>query len=170
MQIGILQTTNKQCEDDKNLLQQELQSREQNLQQELSVRRRMEHHLHRKLEDTKLKWEKECVSETYRVAPGSPPGVLSMRLVIVQDRRVNAIQEDLQKRLLVKEEKLKQVKAIVMESQTLRCLGLSPRPRQPRYSSSEEDLHEASPASSLLLSVCSYLTHAFLFISFSSTK
>lgn len=28
----------------------------------------MEQHLHRKLEDTKLKWEKECVSETYRAS------------------------------------------------------------------------------------------------------
>ncbi|XP_029697819.1 kinesin-like protein KIF23 isoform X1 [Takifugu rubripes] len=127
--IDVLQTTNKQCEDDKNSLQQELQSREQKLQQELSVRRRMEQHLHRKLEDTKLKWEKEC------------------------DRRVNAIQVDLQTRLLVKEEKLKQVKAIIMESQTLQCLRLSPRPCQPQDSSSEEELYEMSPASPLLLCV-----------------
>lgn len=84
----------------------------------------------------------------------------------MQDRRVNAIQVDLENRLLVKEEKLKQVKAIIMESQTLRCLRLSPRPRQPQESSSEEDLYEPRPASPLQLCVCSYLTHTFLFISF----
>lgn len=31
----------------------------------------MEQHLHRKLEDTKLKWERECVSQTYSASPYS---------------------------------------------------------------------------------------------------
>lgn len=62
-QIDVLQKTNKLCEDDMISLQQELQAREQRLQQELSDRRRMERRLHGMMEDTKLKWEKECVSQ-----------------------------------------------------------------------------------------------------------
>lgn len=58
----MLQKTHIICEEDKNSLQQELQSREQRLQQEVSDRRRMEQRMHGILEDTKLKWEKECVS------------------------------------------------------------------------------------------------------------
>lgn len=78
-----------------------------------------------------------------------------MRLVSVQDRRVNAIQVEMQNRILVKEEKLKQVKAIIMESQTTESFRLSPPHCQLQYSSSEEDLYEKSPASPLLLSVSS---------------
>lgn len=78
-----------------------------------------------------------------------------MRLVSVQDRRVNAIQVEMQNRILVKEEKLKQVKAIIMESQTPQPLRLSPRHCQLQYSSSEEDFDEKSSASPLLLSVSS---------------
>lgn len=83
-----------------------------------------------------------------------PRGVLSMRLLFVQDRRVNAIQVEMQHRLLVKEEKLKQVKAILMESQTLDSLHLSPRQCQMQYSSSEEVLCEQGPASLSLFCVC----------------
>lgn len=60
--------TNKLCEDDKNSLQQELETREQRLQQELSIRRCMEHRMHRILDDTKLQWKKECVSQTCKIS------------------------------------------------------------------------------------------------------
>lgn len=79
-----------------------------------------------------------------------PSGLLSVRLVFVQHRRVHAMEVELQNRLLVKEEKLKQVKAILMESQTL-----SPRQHHMHYSSSDEVLCEKSPASLSLFCVCS---------------
>lgn len=50
-------------EQDKRSLQQELETREQRLQRELSERRRMEQRMQGMVSDTKLKWEKECVSE-----------------------------------------------------------------------------------------------------------
>lgn len=49
-------------EHDKRSLKQELETREQRLQRELSERRRMEQRMQGMVADTKHKWEKECVS------------------------------------------------------------------------------------------------------------
>uniref|UniRef100_A0A3Q3LF76 Kinesin-like protein n=1 Tax=Mastacembelus armatus TaxID=205130 RepID=A0A3Q3LF76_9TELE len=92
--IDILQKTAKIYEDDKRSLQQELETRDQRLQRELSEKRRMEQRMHGVVSDTQLKWEKEC------------------------ERRVNAMQLEMQNKLWVKDEKLKQLKAIVTESKT----------------------------------------------------
>lgn len=50
-------------EQDKRSLQQELETREQRLQRELAERRRAEQRMQGVVTDTRLKWEKECVSE-----------------------------------------------------------------------------------------------------------
>ncbi|XP_035521466.1 kinesin-like protein KIF23 isoform X1 [Morone saxatilis] len=92
--IDILQKTTKIYEDDKRSLRHELETREQRLQRELSDKRRMEQRMHGVVTDTQYKWEKEC------------------------DRRVNAMQLEMQNKLWVKDEKLKQLKAIVTESKT----------------------------------------------------
>lgn len=49
-------------EQDKRSLQQELETREQKLQRELTDRKRMEQRMQGMVTDAKLKWEKECVS------------------------------------------------------------------------------------------------------------
>ncbi|XP_061671357.1 kinesin-like protein KIF23 isoform X2 [Syngnathoides biaculeatus] len=90
--IDILQKTTNMYEHDKRSLEQELETRVQKLQQEVSERRRMEQHMQGMVTDAKLKWEKEC------------------------ERRVNAKQLEMQNKLWVKDEKLKQLKAIVSES------------------------------------------------------
>uniref|UniRef100_A0A673XGD5 Kinesin-like protein n=1 Tax=Salmo trutta TaxID=8032 RepID=A0A673XGD5_SALTR len=90
--IDILQKTTNIYEGDKRSLQQELESREQRLQRELSERKRMEARMQGMVSDTKHQWEKEC------------------------ERRVNAKQLEMQNKLWVKDEKLKQLKAIVSES------------------------------------------------------
>uniref|UniRef100_A0A4W6DWP9 Kinesin-like protein n=1 Tax=Lates calcarifer TaxID=8187 RepID=A0A4W6DWP9_LATCA len=92
--IDILQKTTKIYEGDKRSLQHELETREQRLQRELSEKRRMEQRMHGVVSDTQHKWEKEC------------------------ERRVNAMQLEMQNKLWVKDEKLKQLKAIVTESKT----------------------------------------------------
>uniref|UniRef100_A0A3B4TVK7 Kinesin-like protein n=1 Tax=Seriola dumerili TaxID=41447 RepID=A0A3B4TVK7_SERDU len=92
--IDILQKTTKIYEDDKRSLRQELETREQRLHRELSEKRRMEQRMHGVVSDTQHKWEKEC------------------------ERRVNAMQLEMQNKLWVKDEKLKQLKAIVTESKT----------------------------------------------------
>ncbi|KAJ8002492.1 hypothetical protein DPEC_G00159470 [Dallia pectoralis] len=92
--IDILQKTTNVYEEDKRSLQQELESREQRLQREQSEKRRMEQRMQGMVQDTKLKWEKEC------------------------ERRVCAKQLEMQNKLWVKDEKLKQLKAIVTESKT----------------------------------------------------
>uniref|UniRef100_A0A6Q2Z403 Kinesin-like protein n=1 Tax=Esox lucius TaxID=8010 RepID=A0A6Q2Z403_ESOLU len=92
--IDILQKTTNVYEEDKRSLQQELESREQRLQREQSEKRRMEQRMQSMVQDTKLKWEKEC------------------------ERRVCAKQLEMQNKLWVKDEKLKQLKAIVTESKT----------------------------------------------------
>lgn len=61
-QIDILQKTTKIFEDDKRSLQQELETREQRLQKELSEKRRIEQRMNGVISDTQFKWEKECVS------------------------------------------------------------------------------------------------------------
>lgn len=92
--IDILQKTTKVYEDDKRSLQQELETRGQRLQRELSEKRRMEQRMQGAVSDTQHKWEKECL------------------------RRVNAMQLEMQSKLWVKNEKLNQLKAIVSESKT----------------------------------------------------
>uniref|UniRef100_A0A6Q2XRD7 Kinesin-like protein n=1 Tax=Esox lucius TaxID=8010 RepID=A0A6Q2XRD7_ESOLU len=59
--IDILQKTTNIYEEDKRSLQQELESRDQKLQRELSERRRMEARMQGMVTDTKHKWEKECL-------------------------------------------------------------------------------------------------------------
>ncbi|XP_041794378.1 kinesin-like protein KIF23 isoform X2 [Chelmon rostratus] len=123
--IDILQKTAKIYEDDKRSLQQELETREQRLQRELSDKRRMEQRMHGVVTDTQLKWEKEC------------------------DRRVNAKQLEMQNKLWVKDEKLKQLKAIVTESKTSGRPDPPQRQTQPKRPSREERLpakRSASPS------------------------
>lgn len=62
IQIDILQKTTKVYEEDKRSLRQELETREQRLQRELTDKRRMEQRLNGVVTDTQFKWEKECVS------------------------------------------------------------------------------------------------------------
>lgn len=106
--IDILQKTTKIFEDDKRSLQHELGTRDQRLQRELSEKRRMEQRLHGVISDTQFKWEKEC------------------------ERRVNALQLEMQNKLWVKDEKLKQLKAIVTESKTPGRPEPPPRQTQPQ--------------------------------------
>ncbi|XP_042084401.1 kinesin-like protein KIF23 isoform X3 [Haplochromis burtoni] len=106
--IDILQKTTKIFEDDKRSLQHELETREQRLQRELSEKRRMEQRMHGVISDTQFKWEKEC------------------------ERRVNALQLEMQNKLWVKDEKLKQLKAIVTESKTPGRPEPPPRQTQPQ--------------------------------------
>uniref|UniRef100_A0A8C2L276 Kinesin-like protein n=1 Tax=Cyprinus carpio TaxID=7962 RepID=A0A8C2L276_CYPCA len=105
--IDILQKTTNIYEEDKRSLQQELESREQRLQREMSEKRRMESRMQGIVTDAKLKWEKEC------------------------ERRVNAKQLEMQNKLWVKDEKLKQLKAIVTEGKT--------ENQQPKRPSREKD-------------------------------
>ncbi|XP_059362513.1 kinesin-like protein KIF23 isoform X2 [Carassius carassius] len=105
--IDILQKTTNIYEEDKRSLQHELESREQRLQREMSEKRRMEARMQGIVTDSKLKWEKEC------------------------ERRVNAKQLEMQNKLWVKDEKLKQLKAIVTEGK--------PENRQPQRPSREKD-------------------------------
>ncbi|KAM7405845.1 hypothetical protein PAMP_000265 [Pampus punctatissimus] len=110
--VDILQKTTDMYEHDKRSLEQELDTRAQRLQRELSERRRMEQRMQGMVTDTKLKWEKEC------------------------ERRVNAKQLEMQNKLWVKDEKLKQLKAIVTESSS----GCPPeRPEKPERPSRERD-------------------------------
>ncbi|KAM8750806.1 kinesin-like protein KIF23 [Acanthopagrus schlegelii] len=123
--IDILQKTTKIYEDDKRSLQQELETREQRLHRELSDKKRIEQRMHGVVSDTKLKWEKEC------------------------DRRVIAMQLEMQNKLWVKDEKLKQLKAIVTESRTPGRPDPPPRQTQPKRPSREERLpakRSASPS------------------------
>ncbi|XP_048887510.1 kinesin-like protein KIF23 isoform X5 [Brienomyrus brachyistius] len=90
--IDILQKTTNIYEEDKRSLQQELENREHKLQRELSEKKRIEVRMQGMVTDVKLKWEKEC------------------------ERRVNAKQLEMQNKLWVKDEKLKQLKAIVTEN------------------------------------------------------
>uniref|UniRef100_A0A3P9AMS6 Kinesin-like protein n=1 Tax=Esox lucius TaxID=8010 RepID=A0A3P9AMS6_ESOLU len=64
--IDILQKTTNVYEEDKRSLQQELESREQRLQREQSEKRRMEQRMQSMVQDTKLKWEKECTAPPVR--------------------------------------------------------------------------------------------------------
>nr|XP_024001062.1 kinesin-like protein KIF23 isoform X2 [Salvelinus alpinus] len=116
--IEILQKTTNIYEDDKRTLQQELESREQRLQREQTEKRRMEQRMQGMVQDTKHKWEKEC------------------------ERRVCAKQLEMQNKLWVKDEKLKQLKAIVSESNssaTSEQQRPPPPPDKPQRNSREKD-------------------------------
>ncbi|XP_072551203.1 kinesin-like protein KIF23 isoform X1 [Salminus brasiliensis] len=107
--IDILQKTTNIYEEDKRCLQQELDNRDHRLQRELSEKKRMEARLQGMVSDEKLRWQKEC------------------------ERRVNAKELEMQNKLWVKDEKLKQLKAIVTESKT------DSRPDKPQRPSREKD-------------------------------
>ncbi|XP_076594483.1 kinesin-like protein KIF23 [Chaetodon auriga] len=124
--VDILQKTTDMYEQDKRSLEQELETREQRLQRELSERRRMEQRMQGMVTDTKNKWEKEC------------------------ERRVNAKQLEMQNKLWVKDEKLKQLKAIVTESSSGGGGGGSrptERPEKPERPSRERDRNIAQKRS-----------------------
>ncbi|XP_009468476.1 PREDICTED: kinesin-like protein KIF23 [Nipponia nippon] len=89
--IEILEKTATIYEEDKRNLQQELESKSQKLQRQASDKRRLEARLQGMVAETTMKWEKECVS----VLPSK--------------------QLEMQNKLWVKDEKLKQLKAIVTE-------------------------------------------------------
>ncbi|TSX17012.1 Kinesin-like protein KIF23 [Bagarius yarrelli] len=107
--IDILQKTTNIYEEDKRALQHELESREQRLQRELSEKKRMEARMQGLVSDEKFRWQKEC------------------------ERRVNAKELEMQNKLWVKDEKLKQLKAIVTESK------VETRPEKPQRPSREKD-------------------------------
>ncbi|KAM9481322.1 kinesin-like protein KIF23 isoform 4-T4 [Clarias gariepinus] len=107
--IDILQKTTNIYEEDKRTLQHELESREQRLQRELSEKKRIEARMQGMVSDEKLRWQKEC------------------------ERRVNAKELEMQNKLWVKDEKLKQLKAIVTES------NADTRPDKPQRPSREKD-------------------------------
>ncbi|XP_068427237.1 kinesin-like protein KIF23 isoform X2 [Clinocottus analis] len=118
--VDILQKTTDMYEQDKRSLRQELETREQRLQREQTDRRRMEQRMQGMVTDSKLKWEKEC------------------------ERRVNAKQLEMQNKLWVKDEKLKQLKAIVTESSSSSGGGgiggfPTERPEKPERPSRERD-------------------------------
>ncbi|KFV15200.1 Kinesin-like KIF23, partial [Tauraco erythrolophus] len=91
--IEILEKTATIYEEDKRNLQQELESKSQKLQRQASDKRRLEARLQGMVAETTMKWEKECVSTL--------PYLLET---------CNAASK-----LWVKDEKLKQLKAIVTE-------------------------------------------------------
>ncbi|KAK0145109.1 Kinesin-like protein KIF23 [Merluccius polli] len=106
--IEVLQKTTNIYEVDKRSLQQELETREQRLKREHVDKKRMEQRMQGMVSDTQHKWEKEC------------------------ERRVNAKQLEMQNKLWVKNEKLKQLKAIVTETKGPSVQPPDPPPRQSR--------------------------------------
>ncbi|XP_048186096.1 kinesin-like protein KIF23 isoform X5 [Perognathus longimembris pacificus] len=92
--IEILEKTTTIYEEDKRTLQQELETQNQKLQRQFSDKRRLEARFQGMVTETSMKWQKEC------------------------ERRVAATQLEMQNKLWVKDEKLKQLKAIVTEPKT----------------------------------------------------
>uniref|UniRef100_A0A8C6G718 Kinesin-like protein n=1 Tax=Mus spicilegus TaxID=10103 RepID=A0A8C6G718_MUSSI len=111
--IEILEKTTTIYEEDKRNLQQELESQNQKLQRQFSDKRRLEARLQGMVTETTMKWQKEC------------------------ERRVAATQLEMQNKLWVKDEKLKQLKAIVTE----------PKPEKPERPSRERDREKIIPRS-----------------------
>uniref|UniRef100_A0A8C4LIU4 Kinesin-like protein n=1 Tax=Equus asinus TaxID=9793 RepID=A0A8C4LIU4_EQUAS len=111
--IEILEKTTTIYEEDKRNLQQELETQNQKLQRQFSDKRRLEARLQGMVTETTMKWEKEC------------------------ERRVAAKQLEMQNKLWVKDEKLKQLKAIVTE----------PKPEKPERPSRERDREKVTPRS-----------------------
>ncbi|XP_053319559.1 kinesin-like protein KIF23 isoform X1 [Spea bombifrons] len=94
--IDILEKTTTIYEDEKRSLQHDLENQTQKLQRQLSDKRRLEARLQGMVSENSMKWEKEC------------------------ERRVAAKQLEMQNKLWVKDEKLKQLKAIVTEPKSER--------------------------------------------------
>ncbi|XP_032479376.1 kinesin-like protein KIF23 isoform X8 [Phocoena sinus] len=111
--VEILEKTTTIYEEDKRNLQQELETQNQKLQQQFSDKRRLEARLQGMVTETTMKWEKEC------------------------ERRVAAKQLEMQNKLWVKDEKLKQLKAIVTE----------PKTERPERPSRERDREKATQRS-----------------------
>ncbi|XP_061451499.1 kinesin-like protein KIF23 isoform X2 [Rhineura floridana] len=107
--IDILEKTTTIYEEEKRNLQQELENKSQKLQRQVSDKRRLEARLQGMVTETTMKWEKEC------------------------ERRVAAKQLEMQNKLWVKDEKLKQLKAIVTE----------PKSSKPERPSREKDREKA---------------------------
>ncbi|XP_029139158.1 kinesin-like protein KIF23 [Protobothrops mucrosquamatus] len=107
--IDILEKTTSIYEEEKRNLHQELESKSQKLQRQVSDKRRLEARLQGMVTETTMKWEKEC------------------------ERRVAAKQLEMQNKLWVKDEKLKQLKAIVTE----------PKSNKPERPSREKDREKA---------------------------
>ncbi|XP_062998919.1 kinesin-like protein KIF23 isoform X1 [Elgaria multicarinata webbii] len=112
--VDILEKTTAIYEEEKRNLHQELDSKSQKLQRQVSDKRRLEARLQGMVTETTQKWEKEC------------------------ERRVAAKQLEMQNKLWVKDEKLKQLKAIVTE----------PKSSKPERPSREKD-REKAPQRSL---------------------
>ncbi|XP_044135292.1 kinesin-like protein KIF23 isoform X4 [Bufo gargarizans] len=113
--IDILEKTTTIYEDEKRTLQQDLDVQNQKLQRQLSDKRRLETRLQGMVTENAMKWEKEC------------------------ERRVAAKQIEMQNKLWVKDEKLKQLKAIVTENK-------GDRPERP---SREKDREPKVPTRSI---------------------
>ncbi|MEE6503505.1 hypothetical protein FKM82_004841 [Ascaphus truei] len=92
--IDVLEKTTTIYEEDKRSLQHELENRNQKMQRQLSDKKRLETRLQGMMTESSMKWEKEC------------------------ERRVAAKQLEMQNKLWVKDEKLKQLKAIVTETKS----------------------------------------------------
>ncbi|XP_047592989.1 LOW QUALITY PROTEIN: kinesin-like protein KIF23 [Lutra lutra] len=104
-QNEILEKTTTIYEEDKRTLQQELETQNQKLQRQFSDKRGLEARLQARHGDNTMKWDKEC------------------------EHRVAAKQLEMENKLWVKDEKLKQLKAIVTE----------PRAEKPERPSQEWD-------------------------------
>ncbi|XP_053129055.1 kinesin-like protein KIF23 isoform X2 [Hemicordylus capensis] len=111
--IDILEKTTAIYEEEKRNLHQELENKSQKLQRQVSDKRRLEVRLQGMVTETTMKWEKEC------------------------ERRVAAKQLEMQNKLWVKDEKLKQLKAIVTE----------PKSSKPERPSREKDREKVLPRS-----------------------
>ncbi|XP_070618386.1 RCC1 domain-containing protein 1 isoform X3 [Erythrolamprus reginae] len=105
----ILEKTTGIYEEEMRNLRQELENKSQKLQRQVSDKRRLEARLQGMVTETTMKWEKEC------------------------ERRVAAKQLEMQNKLWVKDEKLKQLKAIVTE----------PKSNKPERPSREKDREKA---------------------------
>ncbi|XP_010626012.1 kinesin-like protein KIF23 isoform X1 [Fukomys damarensis] len=92
--VEILEKTTTIYEKDRLNLQQELENQNQQLQRQISEHCRLENRFQGVVAEMTTKWQKEC------------------------DRRVAATQLEMQNQLWVKDEKLKQLKAIVTEPKT----------------------------------------------------
>ncbi|XP_020659349.3 kinesin-like protein KIF23 isoform X3 [Pogona vitticeps] len=107
--VNILEKTTAIYEEEKRNLHQELESKSQKLERQTFDRQRLETRLKGIATETSAKWEKEC------------------------ERRVAAKQLEMQNKLWVKDEKLKQLKAIVIE----------PKASKPERPSREKDREKA---------------------------
>uniref|UniRef100_A0A0N8ET53 Kinesin-like protein n=1 Tax=Heterocephalus glaber TaxID=10181 RepID=A0A0N8ET53_HETGA len=128
--VEILEKTTSIYEKDRLNLQQELENQNQQLQRQISEHCRLETRLQGVVAEMTTKWQKEC------------------------DRRVAATQLEMQNQLWVKDEKLKQLKAIVTEPKT-------EKPERPSRERDREQGQEkvtrrsasASPANALPIGV-----------------